>query len=70
MLLDTLLKARHEAGLTQAQVAKRMGTQPARHCAPRTRAGHRETLTVRRHTATRRLISFCWMSTFSAGVAD
>lgn len=26
-LLDTLLKARHEAGLTQAQVAKRMGTQ-------------------------------------------
>ena len=26
-LLDVLLKARHEAGLTQAQVAKRMGTQ-------------------------------------------
>lgn len=26
-LLDALLKARHEAGLTQAQVAKRMGTQ-------------------------------------------
>jgi DNA-binding XRE family transcriptional regulator len=26
-LLDTLLKARHEAGLTQAQVAERMGTQ-------------------------------------------
>ena len=25
-LLDVLLKARHEAGLTQAQVAKRMGT--------------------------------------------
>ena len=27
-LLDLLLKARHEAGLTQAQVAVRMGTQP------------------------------------------
>jgi DNA-binding XRE family transcriptional regulator len=27
VLLDTLLKARHEAGLTQAQVAERMGTQ-------------------------------------------
>lgn len=27
-LLDALLKARHEAGLTQAQVARRMGTQP------------------------------------------
>jgi DNA-binding XRE family transcriptional regulator len=26
-LLDALLKARHEAGLTQSQVAKRMGTQ-------------------------------------------
>ena len=26
-LLDVLLKARHDAGLTQAQVAKRMGTQ-------------------------------------------
>jgi DNA-binding XRE family transcriptional regulator len=26
-LLDLLLKARHEAGLTQAQVAERMGTQ-------------------------------------------
>jgi predicted transcriptional regulator len=26
-LLDALLKARHEAGLTQAQVAERMGTQ-------------------------------------------
>jgi len=26
-LLNVLLKARHEAGLTQAQVAKRMGTQ-------------------------------------------
>ncbi len=26
-LLDVLLKARHEAGLAQAQVAKRMGTQ-------------------------------------------
>jgi DNA-binding XRE family transcriptional regulator len=26
-LLDSLLKARHEAGLTQAQVAERMGTQ-------------------------------------------
>ena len=26
-LLDSLLKARHEAGLTQAQVAQRMGTQ-------------------------------------------
>ena len=26
-LLDALLKARHAAGLTQAQVAKRMGTQ-------------------------------------------
>jgi predicted transcriptional regulator len=25
-LLDTLLKARHEAGLTQADVAERMGT--------------------------------------------
>ena len=25
-LLDVLLKARHDAGLTQAQVAKRMGT--------------------------------------------
>ena len=28
VLLDQLLKARHEAGLTQAQVAERMGTQP------------------------------------------
>lgn len=28
VLLDILLKARHEAGLTQAQVAERMGTQP------------------------------------------
>jgi DNA-binding XRE family transcriptional regulator len=28
MLLDLLLKARHDAGLTQAQVAERMGTQP------------------------------------------
>lgn len=27
-LLEQLLKARHEAGLTQAQVAERMGTQP------------------------------------------
>ena len=27
-LLDMLLKARHDAGLTQAQVAERMGTQP------------------------------------------
>ena len=27
-LLDQLLKARHDAGLTQAQVAERMGTQP------------------------------------------
>ena len=27
-LLDLLLKARREAGLTQAQVAERMGTQP------------------------------------------
>lgn len=27
VLLDALLKARHEAGLTQAQVAERMGTQ-------------------------------------------
>ena len=27
VLLDVLLKARHDAGLTQAQVAKRMGTQ-------------------------------------------
>ena len=28
VLLDLLLKARHGAGLTQAQVAERMGTQP------------------------------------------
>ena len=27
-LLDLLLKARHDAGLTQAQVAERLGTQP------------------------------------------
>lgn len=27
-LLDLLLKARYDAGLTQAQVAERMGTQP------------------------------------------
>lgn len=27
-LLDLLLKARQDAGLTQAQVAERMGTQP------------------------------------------
>ena len=27
-LPDILLKARHDAGLTQAQVAERMGTQP------------------------------------------
>lgn len=27
-LLDELLKARHDAGLTQAQVAERMGTHP------------------------------------------
>ena len=27
-LLDLLLKARHDAGLTQAQVAERMGRQP------------------------------------------
>jgi DNA-binding XRE family transcriptional regulator len=27
VLLDLLLKARHDAGLTQAQVAERMGTQ-------------------------------------------
>ena len=27
LLLDALLKARHGAGLTQAQVAERMGTQ-------------------------------------------
>lgn len=27
-LLDLFLKARHDAGLTQAQVAERMGTQP------------------------------------------
>jgi len=26
-MLDTILKARHEAGLTQAEVAKRMGTK-------------------------------------------
>ena len=28
VLLDLLLKARRDAGLTQAQVAERMGTQP------------------------------------------
>ena len=28
VLLDILLKARHEAGLTQADVAERMGTLP------------------------------------------
>jgi DNA-binding XRE family transcriptional regulator len=28
VLLDLLLKARHAAGLTQAQVAERMGAQP------------------------------------------
>ena len=28
LLLDLLLKARHDAGLTQAQLAARMGTQP------------------------------------------
>lgn len=28
VLLDALLKARHEAGLSQADVAARMGTQP------------------------------------------
>ena len=28
VLLDTLLKARHAAGLTQADVAERMGTLP------------------------------------------
>jgi transcriptional regulator with XRE-family HTH domain len=28
VLLDTLLKARYEAGLTQADVAQRMGTLP------------------------------------------
>lgn len=28
VLLDLLLKARHDAGLTQAQLAERMGTQP------------------------------------------
>ena len=28
ILLDILLKARNDAGLTQAQVAERMGTQP------------------------------------------
>jgi DNA-binding XRE family transcriptional regulator len=28
VLLDLLLKARHDAGLTQAQVAERMGTRP------------------------------------------
>lgn len=28
VLLDALLKARHEAGLTQADVAQRMGTLP------------------------------------------
>ena len=27
VLLDALLKARHDAGLTQAEVAERMGTQ-------------------------------------------
>lgn len=27
-VLDLLLRARHDAGLTQAQVAERMGTQP------------------------------------------
>ena len=27
VLLDSLLKARHDAGLTQAQVAERMGPQ-------------------------------------------
>ena len=27
VLLDSLLKARHDSGLTQAQVAERMGTQ-------------------------------------------
>ncbi len=28
LLLDALLKARHDAGLSQADVAARMGTQP------------------------------------------
>lgn len=28
VLLDALLRARHESGLTQAEVAARMGTQP------------------------------------------
>ena len=28
LLLDLLLKARHDAGLTQAQLAERMGTLP------------------------------------------
>lgn len=43
-LPDALLKARQEAGLTQAQVAKRMGTQGPGHCASRARAGNREAL--------------------------
>lgn len=47
-LLDALLKARHEAGLTQAQVAKRMGTQgPA--IARLERVGNRKALPIRCH---------------------
>jgi ribosome-binding protein aMBF1 (putative translation factor) len=48
-LLDALLKARQEAGLTQTQVAKRMGTQGSA-IARLARAGNGEAFPVRCHT--------------------
>ena len=40
ILLDALLKARQEAGLTQAQVAERMGTQASAVARLERKMGH------------------------------
>lgn len=50
-LLDQLLKARHDAGLTQAQVAERMGTQPPAIRSLGEVASHEQALAVSRNTA-------------------
>lgn len=50
ILLDTLLKARHEAGLTQADVTQRMHGHTGTCCCPAGAfAGHRKTFAINRH---------------------
>lgn len=50
-ILDEILSARREAGLTQAQVAERMGNKSLGGGAPGKRLGLRQTFAVYRHLA-------------------